>query len=257
MAAQHRKAFAAMPWAYQMLATRLKALPKPTYYPRDITVQMAREQIEEALRRRQLALPVMTAAHEQLLLQEAGSFDGLDYPPCIHGANCVASVYYRRFVGVETLQATHPTGFACTSVMFEDEYTAFTREGKPPPCLRPCVLCCRKTICDYVLMMRAARCTADEKTASEQGAVFLMQRQHVYQLYRNLVGQPGGYYDVYMLMPRAEEAIIDPVVMLNLSSMTLQLDAATGRRRLDQSVMHWAPLASSVPAVGELESRFA
>jgi hypothetical protein len=106
--------------------------------------------------------------------------------------------------------------------------------------------------------MRCARCANDAKSAAEEGVTFLMQRQHVYQLYRNLVNQPNGFFDRYMLMPKPEESIIDPIALLNLSTLTVTRDAAAtaGRRSLNQTVIHWRPPPGHTPRLGESEQLF-
>jgi ferredoxin len=254
LAAKQRTAFLSKPWDYLMLSNRLQSLPKPVYYPRDLTLTMSTEQMEEAMRRRQLQLPLMPAEHEQELLQESGLFKvgdmTYDFPACIYGKDCVSVCYINLIPGFEQ----NTKGFTCTSVMFPDEYQDFIKDGKPPASKRPCILCCRKKICDHVVTLRLFRCVSDEKTASEQGTSFILSRQPVYQLYRNLVNQRGGYYDVYMLFPKSEEAIIDPIVLLNLSA--LKLETVNGRRRIDQRVMHWRPTIVPKPLIGERESHF-
>src|SRR5689334_8616751 len=125
-----------------MLQTRLDALPKPSYYPRDLTMSMARQQMEEAIRRRQMMLPILTTTHERKLLQEAGTFAGVEYPACVNGENCVSIVLYSMIPG------TNPDekGFPCTALMFEEEYDALTTTGAKPVVIRACILCCRKTL---------------------------------------------------------------------------------------------------------------
>jgi hypothetical protein len=251
--AAHKKASDTNPWEYTMLKTRLNALPRPSYYPRDLTVTMAKEQIQEAMRRRQLSLPILTATHERKLLQEAGSFGGVDYPACVSGVNCVNVRLHSLVRGA----AADGVGFPLTAVMFEEEYSALILGGTQPVSIRPCILCCRKTLCDYVLAMRCARCAPNEASATAtQGTTLLLQRQAMYQLYRNLANQPEGFFDMYMLFPKAEEGILDPIVMPNLMSLCLEKDETTGRRRLTQSVMEWRPAPVPKPRVGENEQNF-
>lgn len=276
MQAAHIKAIQTNPWDYTMLKMRLDALPRPLYYPRDLTVAMAKEQIEDAMRRRQLMLPVLTASHERKLLQEAGTFGGIDYPMCVSEQNCVSVKLHYLIRGA----TANTTGFPLISVMFEQEYESLVSNKTPPVSRRPCVLCCRKTLCDYVLAMRCAQSAPSESSAAaassssssssttvtaaaatttttgSQGTTFLIQRPSLYQLYRNLVNQPGGFFDMYMLFPKAEEAILDPIVMPNLMSLALDKDETTGQRRLSQAIVEWRPSVPERPRVGENERNF-
>jgi hypothetical protein len=249
--ANHALAYGTNPSEFAMLQVRLNALPEPMYYPREIEKEMSRKQMNDALRRRQLFLPVMNASHEQDLMQEAGSFTHpssdyktvYEFPACVFATKCVGQVHF---------------GVILTATMLPEEYTAFLFDQKQPATARPCILCCRKTICDYVLHMRYSRCVTNEDTAqSQHGTVFLREgQQDVYQLYRSLVNKTEGYFDTYVLFPRAEEAIIDPIVLLNLSSLKPGTDVTTGRRFIDQTVMVWRSSSTLKPTIGEHELHF-
>ena len=264
--AQHEKAFHVIPWQQKLLQARLEALPQPMYYPRELTMQMSHDQMLSTLRQRQQYLPLLTATLEDALLQEAGVFGGRDFPACVNGERCESFRWCCRVQGSEKIipelnNSNSYKGFACTSIMFQEEYDAFIADGTIPNCRRPCVLCARVTLCDFVMLMRSQKCTtaADDDittTSTGGGLVLLVTRQPVYQLYRNLVDCEEGYFMHSVLLPKPEEAIIDPVVRPCISAMVLERDTTTGRRRYKQNAIRWKAPEQSQPRIGESVSHF-
>jgi len=91
-----------------------------------------------------------------------------------------------------------------------------------------------------------------------EGTTFVRAKQgyEIYQLYRNLFNEPEGYFRDYALIMRPEEAIVDSIVLLNISMLRLRTDPATKRRVVDQSFLLWKSVPPCAPRVGERESVF-
>jgi len=250
------------PWASQALTQRINALPKPLYFPRDISIAMAEDKMQDALRRRQLELTLMKASFEQELLQESGTFvcaDGVTrtFPPCSFRENCVCTVLFARIQHSEAGVSTTP--FACTQMFYPEQYSEFWKSGKIPQSPTPCLLCCRKTLADAVVHSRLSNtASTEDEAALMEGTTFVRAKQgyEIYQLYRNLFNEPEGYFRDYALIMRPEEAIVDSIVLLNISMLRLRTDPATKRRVVDQSFLLWKSVPPCAPRVGERESVF-
>lgn len=79
----------------------------------------------------------------------------------------------------------------------------------------------------------------------------------IYQLFRNPVDCPNGFFRVYTLCdPDAVDVIIDPVLRLNASTAVLVLDEQTNRVKLDISMMVWQPKTPVQMKLGEKVSNF-
>jgi len=267
--ASHTIAYNAKPWDYMLLADRLKALPTPEYYARDLTIKLSEDEMQRALRMRQLLLPTMTAQYEQRLLQQSGVFEitipgtnekkSIEFPACSNGNSCVCMQMFYLIPGHEIAKP-----FIGTAVIFPHHYNDFIVNNIPPPDIKKhrCIMCCRKTLCDNILNKRlnvrasASASIAGADTQTNDGTTFIMNKITLSQMYRNLVNEEGGYFDIYMFFPKGEEAIIDPFVTLNLSSLRVEVDPLNGRIRLNQELMHYKPVTVPPPRIGELESHF-
>lgn len=236
----------------------------------------ASRRLQEALRRRQLTLPVMTATLEQELLAEAGTFEFegemYTFPVCMNGERCIANqvefpLGQNRFPE-GMAWGSNPQRFILTSLMYQEEYEAFIREKKPPDFIRPCVACCRHALIELVSAIRYTRAcvgSASSSSSSSSSAsssnesdwsvsrVQMAIKREVFQLYRNLVNHPEGYFSEYMYIPKVgggDEPVIDPICQLSKSSMLLRC-TPQGRRYLDQSkIVYSAPQAPPV-RIGE------
>ena len=251
------------PWASRMLKERLQALPRPIFFPRDISLDMAEEKMKDALRRRQLELVLLKSDFEQELLQESGTFkcaDGVTrtFPACSFGNKCVCTVLFDRIQPLS--EAVDKTPFVCTSMFYPDQYAEFWASGKLPQDTTPCILCCRKTLADAIIHTRLSNITKTEEEAAKMpensGTIFVKKGYAIYQMYRNLFNEPGGYFRDYALIMRPDEAIVDSIVLLNLSMLRMRADPSNKRRVVDQSFIMWKSVPVCVPRVGERESVF-
>lgn len=254
----HRVSANQNPWEAQMMLERLSILPVPSLYLLDLSAATSRQEMEAALRRRQLELPFMPSWFETELLQEAGVFthpslpsgETVRFPPCALGGKCVGMTLIRRFPGASPTEV----GFVLTAVLFRDEYTELLKHRKQPSSSRPCVLCCRKTLCDWVLFLRHSPLLASE---SPTGVVFQDDHSNVYQIYRNAVDTEDGYCRQSVLFPHQKEAIIDPIPLLQIGSLQLVRSTTPGaRRRIDQSTIVFKTPPVARPKIGEKESTF-
>lgn len=234
----HERAAQVNPWQHELFQQKLSQLPRPEYFFRSIQIQLSHDELIAGLRRKQLHVPLLTARYEQDIMGESGTFtiaDGVTrtYPQCKRGDQCVTNVYnipdpdnVGRFVG--------------TSLMYPEEKEEYAESGIPvgfQP--RPCVLCCREILCDWVLFLRSMTMANESEQSSEKSAAnfkYVMDKNHVYQLYRNLIDQKDGYYREYMLIPRADECIVDPICMFTISVLKLKR-LSNGRRTVDQRAM--------------------
>lgn len=65
-----------------------------------------------------------------------------------------------------------------------------------------------------------------------------------------------GYHKENMLFPQPGEAIIDPIALLNASSLRVIQCSTSGRRKLDQSVIMYSAPKQVKPKVGEKQANF-
>lgn len=244
----HEKAADVDPWQNKLFLSKVATLPRVQYYFRNVQPTLSHDQLLTMLKQRQVQLPLLTAEYEQSIMGEAGLFEGslVTYPACVNGAQCVTN----------TMNIPDPEGvgkFIGTALMYPEELQALKTTGTQPVSRRPCILCCRYHLADFVLTMRMMKMSneSDARSAAVDAAADTPQ---IHQLYRNLVDRPGGYYKEYMLVAREEEAILDPIVMFSCSP--LRLVKYHGRRVVDQNTLVWRPPSTLNANVGEKVSNF-
>lgn len=253
----HLQASETCPWQLTAFLEKLSRVPVPQFYFNDQTStneellhinQQSQTTLNQMLRTGVLQLPIAPVVLENELLHEAGEWrhhkNGQTYhfPPCSFGEDCLAN---KHLVG-KIAGLNKP--MILMQFMFLEEYWEFYQHQKSsfPP--RPCVLCCRDSLGDFVTFLRANQMQG--KQLMTQRAQFELKSDQVMQFYRNLQGQENGYDSHFMLPTKLGEPIIESILTLNtcmLKCVTLE----TGRRRIDQSALIWHPPKNPVPRVGE------
>lgn len=242
----HEQASKVIPWEEDLYHKKLSELPRAEYYFRSVQTQLSHEELVKALRQRQVELPLLTSEYEMGIMAEAGTFmvggEPRVYPACYFGDACVTNVY-------EIDDPSNVGKFVSMALMYPEEYDIFRANGTLPMCIRPCILCCRKRLEDYVLWLREVTMSSESAEASSKGAK-KKGKEDVFQLFRNITDGAGGYYHSYMLIPRADECIVDPICMFTCSPLK-RAKLANGRRCIDQRVMMWKPTETVKPKIGE------
>jgi hypothetical protein len=250
------------PWASELFVKKYNALPRADFYFRSVTTRLSHDELMQALRQRQVELPLLKAEYEMSIMAEAGTFiinqstgETRTYPSCAYGADCVTNQF-----AIED-----PLGvgkFISMCLMYPEEMDALRKSGTRPVSIKPCILCCRKRTEDYILYMRAAVMSSESAqaaaTAADANAAsykYDIDRRQVHQLYRNLMDCAGGYYREYMLIPHADECIVDPIARFTCSSLKLNR-LPNGRRCVDQTLMMWRPAPMPDPHIAEKVSNF-
>lgn len=254
-AVDHVKAASVNPWSHELFSQKLSALPQPSYYFRSVTsAALTHEQLLMSIKQQQVRLPLLDANYEQKLLAESGKFSGSDieYPKCVNGEACVTNRW--------DIQIPDPDGlgkFISTALMYPEEYESLKNEGKKPVDTRPCILCCRMLLCDWILFLRTMRMANESHQTSAKSASNFdkILKNEVHQLYYNLMDRPGGYYRDYMLIPLENEVILDPICMFVCSPLKI-VRLPNGRRCIDQRVMVWKSPELVDARIGENVSNF-
>jgi len=112
---------------------------------------------------------------------------------------------------------------------------------------RPCVACCRRDLQNFLL------------TVHSESDKITVDPTCCYQLYRNLMDTPGGYFREYCLVPASDRycGFIDPVAVFRFSLLRCDASARNHRIRLDQSMMIWRGISREVkPHLGESVTHF-
>lgn len=256
---EHRRACKAIPARVGVYQSLLDQLWKPIFYDKrrvDGDDDATSQRLEGALRLRQVKLPLMTSALESELLAEAGRFvhagKEYDFPPCVNGAKCMGmQLDFPIGMALDEFKRAKPQRFVLTSLMYEEEYRAFITEDKPPPCLRPCIVCCRYTLVQLVGVIRSLKASATAEDTRGAPNIRVDLNNRVYQLYYNLKDQPNGYFGQYMVTPRmGDDPLVDTMCKLSKESLRLCV-TKEGRRYLDQSVMIYHKPVVEKPRVGE------
>ncbi len=270
----HLQSAAATPWEDVLLKEKFQQLAIPNFYNTSnaLDEDITQEKLQRMLRRGQLQLPYLTAQHESELLAEAGTFrhrNGrtYDFPPCKRGKECVC---------MQFLLPNQARPFVLTAMMYPDEYKQFLARNTKPAVTRPCVLCLRYTLVDWVVYTRSLKLSASTQnqtdteqmepcgmtlpTDSVKQSTDTEERSSpfdVYQLYYNLSDCEGGYYKEYLLQAEPSESIIQPICRLNLSFLRVQ-QASPGNARLvvNQNALIWSPPPSVTARVGESLQHF-
>jgi hypothetical protein len=235
----------------------LEHLPTPEFYdPDGLAAPINQDTLQQQLRRRQVFLPVLTAALETQLLAESGTFVArasnkkFYFPPCRNMERCVGMTQRFR-------NQSRPVIF--TMILFEREYRYLCQGHGPPKVSRPCVACSRHHIAASVVFERNERMCGD---AVAGDTVLPMQRDTpvIRQFYRNLVDTPGGYARKYMLVCNhsPDDPLLDPLCMPGRSMLVCKqapemLHEETKQPRLvvDQSAIVWTGQSTPQPVVGQ------
>lgn len=238
------------PFAVEACKTALQALPRPEYamFPlggRTDTPEMADAVARRALRVhshwREWDLPILTANDEARLLGESGTFPWTDpsgrvhritYPPCSHGNDCVGrrGGGMHRLIGLtDALRGCPPDhpGVILTAIVFPYEWTRQVPPEPQPKDARPCVLCYRILLSDYVYQMRWS---GTSRTSAAPTV----------QLYANPVNTEGGYAADFVLRPQSPmtDYLTDACAEFRYLHLRMQRDEAQGGRWVvDQSDM--------------------
>lgn len=234
------------------LQTLLSAAPNVTYF--DITSKQGPLTAAETtfvLSQQTFQLPLFTASHESLLLQESGTFSRgsveVTFPGCKNGALCV---------GMTLPLAQQPRRVQWCAAMTPSEYASLVEAQSPPPHVRPCILCCRDF---YTRVLTTERMLLLSVPGSTALPPLQWLDERVRPWYRNRVNQADGYHARHMMMRQAgvaEEACLDPFVTPSRSVLCCKesdqwISPGTNRRRLvvDQSAIVFtdAPVPAPKP----------
>lgn len=198
------------------------------------------------LRSRNLSLPLLTAKTESALMASAGRwyFHGLgwrEFDPCCYGKECIG------MLGL--IDGFNGARVVLRRAMTETQYAHFTRTGeKPTNANWPCVLCGRMYTTQYVQQQRLG--------VRPKHEIVVEEPSHVYQLWRNLFDQPCGYQKQFMLMPEANEILVDPIPSIHLAYLRAHFHEGLAMWTISQDAMVWreAPILDSF--LGESISNF-
>jgi hypothetical protein len=197
-------------------------------YTHELTMRSHKESCD-LLRRKRLRIPLHTAAHESALMgQHSGSWEteGLGwrtFPPCCYGTQCIGFSSPGLIAGL-----TERVIFM--RAMSPDEWTQLITTGAQPPGTGPCVLDGRLHTTRYACKARMGLRPNHTLQSEEPEAV--------YQLWRNLMNEPGGYYDHYVFIPHENEILIDPIVAFHSSPLSATR-LPNGMWRVNQEAMVW------------------
>lgn len=265
-ARRHLQAANFDPWQTHEFQQLIDNFPVPTYFFRH---NMDQDNLYEMLRSRQVRLPLMPASLESELLRESGNWpyqyrrtDGVveekvyNFPPCslAQRSRCIAQSSFL----MSTLDGLDAP-MVPVSLMFVEEWKHFLRTGYPVESgqswqPRPCILCCRAMLVDWVMFLRV-NSMFGFPTHKQSG--FEWRTDQVMQFYRNLKGGQDGYAEQFMLDPQPsfKESIIESVVKVNAALLKCRKDSK-GRRFIDQSALLWKGPSVPTPHVGEPVSIF-
>jgi len=173
-------------WLNLALCSAILRLPQPTFCVERYQRALQPDECRSMLMSRRLNLPVQTSDVENILLAEAGvwrfgAHGVFDFPACVFGDKCVGKT--------DRIPGLPDGGVVLTSVMYEHELNNMIVNHVRPNERRPCVLCCRKALQDMAL------------TLLHNHGTVSVSRRAVYQIYRNLVDEPGGYQRCYVRFP--------------------------------------------------------
>jgi hypothetical protein len=228
---------------------KLARVTEARYYHTDLQVgKLTDQQFSDALKRKQLFLPVSLAPHESDLLKEAGRFKHIggrvyDFPACLHGKECV---------GMTSPFRNKTRGFIFMSFMYKEQYDAFLVTEEAPARL-PCLACIRTAYADYITHYRALRNQPDCDTAYEP----LHDTDVIHQLYVNKVDCEGGYRRERMLQTQLGDPMIEAIVRMQCSYTIVEADTHDPKRlSLNQTALIWHPNPILQPRLGESTADF-
>lgn len=242
------------PFAVEACRSALNALPRPEYAMFPLGGRIDTSELADAVARRALRvhpnwreweLPVLTTHDEVRLLGESGTFPWTDasgrvhritYPPCRNGDDCIGrrGGAMQRLVGLtDALRGCPPDhpGVVLTAIVFPYEWTRQTPSEPRPGDARPCVLCYRILLSDYVYQMRWS---GTVRTATAP----------VVQLYANPVNTEGGYVGDFMIRPQSpmNDYLTDACAEFRYLHLRMRRDESQGGRWVvDQTDMVYQP----------------
>lgn len=259
----HKNCSDVIPWQFVVFTEKIRKLHVPNWYFNDSTLsneaiielnKKDQDTFNNLLRRGVLALPEQNTIIENELLTEAGEWKHIKppytlyyFPSCSLGLECIGqseSLLIGKLKGL-----TSP--IKLTQVMYIDEYKTLLKTNSTshiPP--RPCVLCCRYLLADWVTFLRANQMQG--KTGiHKMHSAFEYKSDQVHQFYRNPQDCVNGYAKQFMLPAKPKEPIIESIVTLNLCQLECKTHPINGRRYIDQSSLFYVPPPLPQPRVGE------
>lgn len=249
-----------------------KTLIAPTYFdPECRSESLSREETIQRLKLHKYLLPVLESSYADMLLQEHGKWPATnhnradqyrlrEFPPCIKGVDCVANVEGLKLAHDLEGSGVSPR-FIMTQFMLKEEYDDLlsgveaTRRRPIPP--RPCVLCCRYQLGQFVPSLRAMRRAKSMNHICKWPEISLDPNSCL-QYFREKKDREGGYIGSCMLKPinGVWEGFIDPIVMFNWSSLVVKRHPETNRRYVDQSLLKFRPERPEIPRTADTIANF-
>jgi hypothetical protein len=243
-------------------------LVAPTYIdPMCPDEYRSQEEIIDRLKRRQgFYLHVLESSHADIFLYQSGPFRVSEYrvrnfPPCMNGVDCFCN---RGKIKCDTNTNAKP--FIGRELMFAHEYQIFINTGsKSYQGVRPCVICCRYALCQYVPQYRAKKSLASRGSTTTDTVNWPVVAEPKdtdppLQLFREKMDVEGGYLSSCMLKPNPGqwEGFIDPISMVILSRMTIRAKQNDGKWvcYVDQDLLKYQPEIKEQPRTGETMSGF-
>jgi len=274
----HTLQYQIKPWQLTELLKKIRTLKPPRFFFRDpkasdeqtltANSQYTQENYNDMLRDGVLDLCEQDSVIENDLLCESGywthvaleaqysDYRKFAFPPCANGDECIGC-NERFYKLIKNCNAP----ILLTQVLFRDEYLDLLRKGRVDPGIpkRPCVLCCRYTLGDWITFLRAntmmglrERSTIGSNPTpnTNQFDQFELRTKQVHQFYRNPEDCKNGYSREFMIQPKNNEPIIAPLVALNLTMLQMKT-LPNGRRAIDQSALLYKPPEKPVPRTAE------
>lgn len=221
--------------------------------------QLSQADINDLLRRKQHKMCIQSSDLESSLLVESGSWIAngekhkRTYPACSKGAACVGmqSAYWIR---------NQRKGIIWTAMMYDYEWNDFESSGVYNGEPRMCVMDHRKLLPALVAKQRLM----NMKGVKQENDVTLSDTTQgdsirIRQAYYNLIDCAGGYHKQYIFLAEPGEAMLEPIVRLNSSTM-VATRFPSGQMYADQSQMvygDWSAVASAAgPIAGENMANF-
>lgn len=221
--------------------------------------KLTQAELTELLTRKQHKMCVQSASLESMLLVESGtwttSYDDDEgkqrhYPACSKGVNCIGtkSQYWIR---------GQKRNVVWTAMMYNYEWDDFVESGSHAGVPRMCVLDHRKVLPSAVAIRRLMNMRG-VSVANDVNYVdaSIGDSNQVRQVYYNLVDRDDGYHKQYVFLAEPGEAMLEPIVRLNTSTVKA-VQLASGQMRVDQSMMIYDDTSSSSgPSIGENMASF-
>lgn len=255
------------------LLQKLEALPVAASRIQLFGNGVTDDQLVELTKQRAVELPLFKTDYECALLRESGTSlyvptnKMVAFPPCCNGSECVATLLPLQVLQPMSSDAKSSSGSATagadddhvptkplvlTQILYPDEFDALTRNGSVHVESRPCVLCMRYALYDFVLCLRSNR--RDEHF----GSIPDPNHIRVYQLYRSLVDEPGGYRSDQVVTPDAVnwEGFADPFVCYRYTLLRAVFDTRSSCWFVDQRPLLYDTPVVATPRIGETVAHF-